>query len=443
MDECVSFDGTWAKRGHSSLFGVQAILHMETGKVLDTQVHSKLCNICCAKEETLPDKTSDAYITWYEGHKPACTRNTEVSSNAMEAQGAKEMWNRSVEKNRMRYTTFVGDGDSKAYETVCDEKPYGDVEIKKADCIGHVQKRMGSRLRDWRKGRDKLEDGKSVGGKGRFTVGKMDKMQTYYGMAIRNNIPNVNAMSTATTAILHHSVLPFTPSKRQPYPKKQMEKKPPNERITEEQWEEKETERLGAELIKHQFCDRTVEDQHQYCPDGADTWCKWKKAKFKQAEKEKEREEETDGENQEESETGGEIQEENETEQVIDEEKEKEKKEEEKEKEKEEMEALAKKGLPHCFYDELKPIYDRLSDAKLLERCKDGYTQNQNESFNGLVWNHAPKHKFFGYIMIRSAANLAAGYFNDGAEYYANVMTAMNIPPNSVSLKAFHKMDKI
>ena len=163
-------------------------------------------------------------------------------------------------------------------------------------------------------------------------------------------------MSIATTAILHHSVLPFTPSERRPYPKKQMEKKPPKERITEE-WERKETERLEAELIKRQSCDVTVEDQHQYCPDGDDTWCKWKKAKFKQAEKEKKREEETDGE----------IQEESETEQVIDEEK-------EKKKEKEKEEALAKKGLPHCFYDELKPIFDRLSDPKLLERFKDGYT---------------------------------------------------------------------
>ena len=44
--------------------------------------------------------------------------------------------------------------------------------------------------------------------------------------------------------------------------------------------------------------------------------------------------------------------------------------------------------------------------------------------------------------MIRSATNLAAGYFSDGAEYYANVMTAMNIPPNYASLKAFYKMNK-
>ena len=46
---------------------------------------------------------------------------------------------------------------------------------------------------------------------------------------------------------------------------------------------------------------------------------------------------------------------------------EKEKKEKE---QKEEMEALAKKGLAHCFYDALKPYFDKLSDLKLLERCK-------------------------------------------------------------------------
>ena len=73
----------------------------------------------------------------------------------------------------------------------------------------------------------------------------MDKMQTYYGMAIRNNIPNVNAMATATTTILHRSFLPFTPSERRPYPKKQMEKIPQKERITEEQWQEMETEAGG------------------------------------------------------------------------------------------------------------------------------------------------------------------------------------------------------
>jgi hypothetical protein len=38
IERAVSFDETRAKRGYSSLFGVQAAITVETGKVLDTQV---------------------------------------------------------------------------------------------------------------------------------------------------------------------------------------------------------------------------------------------------------------------------------------------------------------------------------------------------------------------------------------------------------------------
>ena len=212
---------------------------MQTGKILDNQVHPKICDVCRYYEEKHKDKTDDEYKIWYKGHQPVCNKTTELSSNAMEAQGAKEMWGRSISKNKMRYTTFVGDGDSKAFKTVCDLQPYGEeIEIIKADCIGHVQKRMGNRLREWkRKAPEKMEDSKSPREKGRLTDDVIDKLQNYYGMAIRSNIPDVNAMSIATKAILHHSVLPFTPSERRPYPKKLMDKKPVKERISEKDWE--------------------------------------------------------------------------------------------------------------------------------------------------------------------------------------------------------------
>ncbi|GFY01100.1 uncharacterized protein TNCV_5075671 [Trichonephila clavipes] len=45
-------------------------------------------------------------------------------------------------------------------------KPYGDsIEIEKIECVGHVQKRMGSRLRKLKSslGKKKLSDGKTVG----------------------------------------------------------------------------------------------------------------------------------------------------------------------------------------------------------------------------------------------------------------------------------------
>ena len=138
-----------------------------------------------------------------------------------------------------------------------------------------------------------MEDGKSAGGKGRLTDDVIDKMQTYYGMAIRSNLPNVQAMSTATKTILQHSVRPFTPSQRRPWPgdlkgKKAKKVKEGEKQLTKEEWEEQETERLEEEKIRHELCYTTVEGQHHYCPWGEETWCKWHKL---QQEKEKEKEE--------------------------------------------------------------------------------------------------------------------------------------------------------
>lgn len=42
----VSGDGTWKKRGHSSLYGVSSIIGWETGKVLDVLVKSSYCKTC-------------------------------------------------------------------------------------------------------------------------------------------------------------------------------------------------------------------------------------------------------------------------------------------------------------------------------------------------------------------------------------------------------------
>ena len=58
------------------------------------------------------------------------------------------------------------------------------------DCIGHVQKRVGSRLRKLNNKSKgvKLADGKGLAGKGKLTDGKIDVLQNYYGLAIRENL---------------------------------------------------------------------------------------------------------------------------------------------------------------------------------------------------------------------------------------------------------------
>nr|XP_047144770.1 uncharacterized protein LOC124818251 [Hydra vulgaris] len=49
-DVVVSYDGTWQKRGHSSLNGVVAVIASDSGKCVDYQVLSKICNVCTSWE---------------------------------------------------------------------------------------------------------------------------------------------------------------------------------------------------------------------------------------------------------------------------------------------------------------------------------------------------------------------------------------------------------
>ena len=50
VDIAVSGDGTWRKRGYTSLYGVVAALSVVTGKVLDVEVMSKECRVCAVNK---------------------------------------------------------------------------------------------------------------------------------------------------------------------------------------------------------------------------------------------------------------------------------------------------------------------------------------------------------------------------------------------------------
>ena len=66
---------------------------------------------------------------------------------------------------------------------------------------------MGTRLRNLKKCTNKndLEDKKLLGGKGRLTEKEINKIQNYYGIAIRQNIDNLFQMRKNILAVLHHS----------------------------------------------------------------------------------------------------------------------------------------------------------------------------------------------------------------------------------------------
>ncbi|GFU37761.1 uncharacterized protein TNCV_1466271 [Trichonephila clavipes] len=62
----------------------------------------------------------------------------------MEVAGALSIFQRSQSLNNVRYTKYLGDGDSKAFTSIVENKVYGDhCSVEKLECIGHVMKRMG------------------------------------------------------------------------------------------------------------------------------------------------------------------------------------------------------------------------------------------------------------------------------------------------------------
>ncbi|GFV69442.1 uncharacterized protein TNCV_2778571 [Trichonephila clavipes] len=127
----------------------------------------------------------------------------------------------------------TGDGDCKAFDAIKKKNIYGnEYPIEKLECIGHVMKRMGTRLRRLKaqlKGQI-LSDGKCLSGKNRLTEHEIDNLQSYYGSAIRRNHSSVQNMRQAIWAIFLHKL------STDEYP------------------------------------------QHGFCPIGEDSWCGFKKA---------------------------------------------------------------------------------------------------------------------------------------------------------------------
>ena len=187
---------------------------------------------CKAREKI--DRESDIYKEWWNKHKNNCSINFESSSGKMETKGAIKIFLRSIKTRRLKYTLMVSDGDTGCYGAVSEAVKKDSYVVQKEECVGHVQKPMGTNLREYkRKGKDrKLADGKVIGGAGRLTDKAIDKMQNYYGKAIRSNKGDLQGMKKSISAVLNHMI------------------RDDNKPLTE---------------------------QHGHCPKGKETWCKyWK-----------------------------------------------------------------------------------------------------------------------------------------------------------------------
>ncbi|GFW01209.1 uncharacterized protein TNCV_1764441 [Trichonephila clavipes] len=197
----VSGDGTWKTRGHSSLIGVCTVIGAETGKVLDREVLSSFCKGCDSyKGVKFGIKYNKNGIERIRFH----VENYSGSAGKMEVDGMLRIFNRSEKLHNLKYSNYIGDGDTKTFNALSENKPYGDdYLIQKIECVGYVQKRMGTRLRKLILvySKKKLSDGKTIGGKGRLTDSLIDKLAHYYGNAIRCNSTSVKEMRKAIWAV--------------------------------------------------------------------------------------------------------------------------------------------------------------------------------------------------------------------------------------------------
>ena len=115
--------------------------------------------------------------------------------------------------------------------------------------------------------------------------------------------------------------------------------------------------------VFHHSLSNDEEHNHQFCPSGSDSWCKFNRALANDEE--------------------------------------------------------PPKHTPKLTMDLspfIKPVFTELSKPELLEKCVLGATQNQNESFNGLVWTRCPKTAFCSVEIVEVAAYLAAITYNHGLE---------------------------
>ena len=79
--------------------------------------------------------------------------------------------------------------------------------------------------------------------------------------------------------------------------------------------------------------------------------------------------------------------------------------------------------------DKLKPVYKRLTDDALLERCTRMKTQNANEAFNGQVWRRCPKTEPTSLRVVETAVAMAVLQWNRGSKGFGLLLEKMDIQP--------------
>lgn len=172
------------------------------------------------------------------------------------------------------------------------------------------------------------QQNKSLSGEG---VGKrtddvIKELTTYYGLAVRKN-DSLENMKRAVWATFYH--------------------------------------RSSTDEMPH----------HGFCPEGLDSWCKWRRA---------------------------------EADDTL-------------------AEFYYNPPLDEDILKAIKPAYESLSCSALLERCLGDFNQHSNKSFDSILWKIAPKDLYSGPQIITIAPYLATIIFNEGCFLLLMILKLMEV----------------
>ena len=184
----VIVDGGWSKRSHKHSYnaksGVGIIIGQRTGKILHIGVRNKYCSACA---QGIPPE------------KHTCFKNWDASSSEMETDIILDGFLKAEKTHGLRYTRFIGDGDSSVFPTLRENVPIWGFDIQKIECANHACKCYRSSL-------EKLAtNNPSYKGKGGLTEKMRKRLTSAARCAIkmRSQEPNRNVAAR----LLEHDLL--------------------------------------------------------------------------------------------------------------------------------------------------------------------------------------------------------------------------------------------
>ena len=97
--------------------------------------------------------------------------------------------------------------------------------------------------------------------------------------------------------------------------------------------------------------------------------------------------------------------------------------------------------LPVDIGKKLVPIFQRLSNPKLLNRCSRSMTQNANEALHSILWKIVPKSTYVGRKTMQTAMAFAVCRYAMGASYQSLICKAMQLEPGAVLKETAREKD--